>query len=249
MAKIFCYTATGNSLFAAKTIAEKINAEVVPIKQGSVTCADDVIGFIFPVFFWGLPKPVENFIKNINIVNKNSYIFAVTTYGGFTLGELDIVKRILKRKGLHLNYGKRIKSVENYIPIYKINNNEKINNKAFAKITAVANKINNKKCNLVFRNPLGKISNFFNPGNKGGCDKNLNVSGNCKNCGICEKICPAHNIKLEGKNIIFMHNCAHCLACIHACPEKAINWKNKTQNKERYLNPKIKREELINLYK
>jgi len=51
---------------------------------------------------------------------------------------------------------------------------------------------------------------------------------------ICQKICPAANIeKAEGKPI-FQGKCEHCLACLQNCPVCAIDWKNKTQGKDRY---------------
>jgi Fe-S-cluster-containing hydrogenase component 2 len=60
-------------------------------------------------------------------------------------------------------------------------------------------------------------------------------------------MCPRGNIKMTDKGIEFTGNCELCLGCVHSCPQKAINWNNKTQGKERYLNPNIKRSELIDL--
>lgn len=81
VAVIYCFSGTGNSLYAANKISAEINAEVVNMKSVG-ECDADVIGIVFPVYFWGLPKTVERFLGDIRITNKNAYIFAVITYGG-----------------------------------------------------------------------------------------------------------------------------------------------------------------------
>ena len=75
-------------------------------------------------------------------------------------------------------------------------------------------------------------------------DQHFNVSDNCTSCGICAKVCPVDNIKIEGKKPDFLHHCEQCTACIQYCPEKAINFKNKTQSRRRYTHPDINWKEL-----
>jgi epoxyqueuosine reductase QueG len=42
----------------------------------------------------------------------------------------------------------------------------------------------------------------------------------------------------------YKHHCEQCVACIQFCPQKAINYKDATQNRRRYTNPEIKYKEL-----
>ena len=252
MSVIFCYSNTGNSLYAAKKIAQEINATVLPMTNTNYI-DDDVIGFVFPVFYWGLPKHVENFVKNLDIKNKNAYIFSVSTYGGFTLGEQSYLKKILKQKNRRLCYFAKVKAVENYIPSYRVNNNIKIHDATDKKLDKVIKDIKNKKktkfIETMFNHKtiLTIISHSVYPKKCGESDKNFSISSSCNGCGICKKICPAHNIEIKDSKPQFLHNCDHCLSCIHACPKTAINYRNKTYNKERYLNPNIKLDELIKL--
>jgi epoxyqueuosine reductase QueG len=51
----------------------------------------------------------------------------------------------------------------------------------------------------------------------------------------------------QDKKPYFMHHCEQCLACIQHCPAKAINYKDKTQNKKRYTHPDIPWKELAKL--
>lgn len=246
MSKIFCYSATGNSLYAAKKIAEKINAEVLPMSKDTSIVEDKIIGFVFPVFYWGLPKLVENFAQNLKIANKNAYIFSVATYGGGTFGESGYLKKILNQKECRLSFCAKVKAVENYILNYKVNNKPKIHEKFEKKLSKIIEKIKAQKENKSHKTFLNDIIHSFYLKKSGSLDKGFSVSENCSGCGVCEKICPSENVKIKNNKPEFLHNCGVCLACIHACPKAAINL-NKTYKKERYLNPNIKLEELIKL--
>lgn len=92
-------------------------------------CGDltgDVIGFVFPVYFWGLPLTVERFLDNIRITNKSAYVFAVADYGGYAAGVIGAVGKKLSRMGLKLSYGNSVKMGENYIPAFSARDSDKL---------------------------------------------------------------------------------------------------------------------------
>ncbi|MCF2702640.1 4Fe-4S binding protein [Enterocloster clostridioformis] len=60
-------------------------------------------------------------------------------------------------------------------------------------------------------------------------------------------ICPAKNIEIINGFPSFQHRCQQCMACIQLCPQNAINYKNKTQKRQRYHNPNISIQDLIHL--
>ncbi|MCR4790978.1 MAG: EFR1 family ferrodoxin [Treponemataceae bacterium] len=45
----------------------------------------------------------------------------------------------------------------------------------------------------------------------------------CIGCGLCEKICPMHNVKLVNGLPKFGGNCCLCVGCVFNCPKKAIS--------------------------
>lgn len=46
----------------------------------------------------------------------------------------------------------------------------------------------------------------------------------CIGCGLCEKVCVAHNIELKGKSAkIIWDDCVMCGQCTAVCPKKAIS--------------------------
>lgn len=245
MATIFCFSSTGNSLYAAKKIAEAISADVVSMTKPAAVCGDDVVGFVFPAYFWGLPKIVERFILSIDITNKDAYIFTVVTYGGTISGITGIVKNLLKKKGLELSYGANLKSVENYIPGYVVNDSEELHKSADENLAVISIEIAERRRNRPESvTPLNKLIQAAFPGKRGDCDQFFIISEKCNGCGVCQGVCPASNITIENGKPNFKHDCEHCMACIHACPSNAMEWKQSTAGKQRYRNPHIGLQEL-----
>lgn len=246
MASIYCFSATGNSLYVAKQIGEAIEGEVLPMRGNDIVCTDEIIGFEFPTYFWGLPYQVELFISNLEIKSKKPYIFAITTYGGVVWGVLGAIEKLLQKKGHGLNYGKKLKAVENYIPNYKVNDTEqmeqKVNNQLRNIIRDIKGKREIKAGPYTFINQI--IYKFF-PARKKDCDQYFTVSDACNKCGTCEKVCPVNNIDVSKTEVVFKHHCEHCMACSHACPQIAIEWKTGTIGKERFRNRHITLKELV----
>lgn len=68
--KIFYFTATGNSLYVAKRIKEKIrDCELVCIpkisEQEEMVLDDDVIGFVYPIHYAGVPITMYDFLSKL----------------------------------------------------------------------------------------------------------------------------------------------------------------------------------------
>lgn len=246
MAVIYCFSATGNSLYVAKQIGEAIGGQVLPMKNGNINCVDEVIGFVFPTYYWGLPYQVERFISELTITSQNPYIFAVATYGGAVKGICGAVEKLLIKKGQHLSYSKKLKAVENYIPSYKVNDTQGMENKVNAQLKPIIEAVkSNQTIKVESYTFINKIIYKFFPAKEKNCDQYFTVSNQCNHCGTCSKVCPVENIIVEEAEIQFQHHCEHCLACIHACPQVAIEWKKGTVGKERFRNRHISLKELM----
>jgi len=247
MATIYCFTSTGNSLYAAKIIAEKIGGKVAPMK-GSATCGDNVIGFVLPVYFWGLPRIAARFIKNINIKNKEAYIFAVATFGRAAPGVLGLVNQLLKPKGVSLQYGGNLKMLDNYIPVSQVKDSEKTRQGIDKIIEQIAEAVARREKNRIQASSMMNQVMYQSYPDESS-DLFFTVSYSCTGCAVCRDICPVKNISIKKGEPVFKHRCEHCLACLHNCPEAALDWGQKTKGRERYRNAGITLDELLSFNK
>ncbi|MDR1250517.1 MAG: flavodoxin domain-containing protein [Treponema sp.] len=119
---VFYFSGTGNSLRAAKTIARELeNGEIVSMARPfDLTKKYDNIGFVYPTYFWGLPKKVIEFVENINLDhNRDAYYYAITTYGGSAGNAIyQLYELLLNRKGIKLHYGQKLRMFSNYVILY-----------------------------------------------------------------------------------------------------------------------------------
>jgi len=69
--------------------------------------------------------------------------------------------------------------------------------------------------------------------------KKFYATEDCTRCGLCQRICPLHTIKVEDKPVWGRH-CTQCLACLHRCPVRAIQYGKSTQQKGRYVHPDLR---------
>jgi ferredoxin len=247
---VFYFSGTGNSFKVAKTISKELeNCAIVSMaKPFSFTKQYDRIGFVCPVYFWGLPKIVIEFIKTINLQNnKNAYYYSVATYGGLAGNALyQIYELLLDIHSIKLNYGQKLQMFANYVVAYDMSKNgEAIAKKSNKKLVPIINAIKIKK-----NNRINKSTKIFKSMNKkfvetvSDMDKDFSVNTNCIGCGLCKKMCPVQNIEMINNKPQHRHHCEQCMACIQFCPQKAINYKDLTQNRRRYANPEINRDEL-----
>lgn len=90
-AKVYYFTGTGNSLVAARKVADVIGACLEPIakykNEESVKVSEDVVGVVFPVYLallYGVPEIVRDFLNKMDY-NRTTYLFILCTYGGYAV--------------------------------------------------------------------------------------------------------------------------------------------------------------------
>jgi ferredoxin len=59
----------------------------------------------------------------------------------------------------------------------------------------------------------------------------------CIRCGLCARICPAHNIRVMEDGVSFGGRCCLCMRCINQCPQAAIQIGRGTVGKMRWKGP------------
>jgi len=226
---IFYFTGTGNSLIAARKIADSTGAELISIPQvaqGQQVFADDCIGFVYPQYANGLPKMVRSFILGNTF--KADYIFAVDLWSFVHINALGEIASIIP-----LNYGVYLKTPLNFIFLLNSPKNPSaVLVKAEKRLVRITNDILNRKEKPVKpRKGPGNATKYFGKANH-------DVLQSCTKCGICVKVCPASNITLSG-DTQFGDKCELCYACVNLCPAHAIYSNNATLKRRQYQNPFI----------
>lgn len=251
------FSGTGNSLQVAKDLSFELEGTIL-----KVICADtqpypadetvDSIGLVFPVYAWGAPKIVTEFIKKIQ-AKKNTYFFAIATCGGSPGETLLEVHKIFAANGMNLSAGFYLRQPDNYIIWSGAGSEERQNltiSQGKERIKYIAEIIKKKEKHKP--ETSGFLMNLFGSAINGlfrkNCwrqAKNFWVTEKCNQCRICVRICPTSNIQINDNKISWGDKCEQCLACLQWCPNEAIQYKQKTLKRKRYHHPEIQATEML----
>lgn len=250
--KIFYFTATGNSLDIAKRFGSELYSIPKILKGNIFNFEDEKIGIIFPCYDAAAPNIVREFMKKVTL--KSPYIFAIMTYGNFTLGGINWFVKFAESNNIHIHYADKLLMIDNYLPVFDVEKQklkQKNINKNFNRILNNINEnkhyINNSSCLAsIVTSTAHSMLTLPNPNSA----RKFSVGNSCNGCGTCSKVCPRDNINFN-KNIdkskpIFGENCEFCLACINLCPKKAIKLKSEKNPNARFMNENVTLKEIIN---
>lgn len=258
--KILYFTATGNSLHIAKALGGELLSIPQLDKEGRYDFSDDKIGIVFPLHAWGVPSYVVDYLKKASF-NCN-YLFAITTYGIYSGAVAKHLTDIGNEAGFTFDYINKIKMVDNYIPTFDMEKQQKDEHKKNIEkhLAAIKSNVENSKQWILKEPYLNKLSFSLmakrtKPFNKNrikvhiyaeGIEDYIEVNDKCIQCGVCASVCPVDNISMDNENgkIALVDKCFMCLACVHHCPQNAIHLKGEV-NSNRFINKNVKLKEII----
>ena len=246
---IYYFSGCGNSKWLAEELSKNLAEELIFIPNAlknrdlELHCEGEILGFVFPIYAWGVPAIVENFIQQLQFRGTPKYVFMACTCGDETGFAHKQMAKILQEKGLSLNAAFSIVMPETYInlPGFKLDTPQKVQEKIEAarkKIPTFVDDIKNyrkvQKMDIgsMPRLKSGLVRFVFNH-----CiitDRKFKVLETCTSCGLCEKLCPTENIKLSAGRPSWQGNCLNCMACYHHCLQNAIQFGNITAGKGQY---------------
>lgn len=254
---IYYFSGTGNSKFVASSLGKLLNQEIKFIPEVEVeeeNPDENGYGLIFPVYSWGIPPIVKEFVDNfsegfwerLNVLQSKVWCIAVC---GDEIGlTADMLIKLFKGKT-------KIESIwsvimpNNYVllPGFDVDPKQLENEKLAAipnrllkiadgimsgikTIDVIVGKFPYIKSKLIY--PLFVKWGIF--------PSKWHYTESCIGCGKCAKICPLLNIKLnENRHPQWNNHCCSCLACYHICPVHAVEYGKETTKKGQYFFPKL----------
>jgi ferredoxin len=255
---LYYYSGTGNSLSVARDLAAKIeDCELISIanlrRASAIMAESEAVGFVFPLYFAGVPHIVADFVKRINL-EKVNYLFTVVTFGGSPSYALTQFEALLQAKSKTLNAAFHLQMPSNYIIAFYYIYSEAFQQKLFARagqrLEIIAQVVKDRKTqverNSVIVETVARLAaKLWARVNIPAIDRQYLADAKCLGCGTCVQICPAQNITLIAGKPKWLHRCERCMACLQFCPVEAIQCGVKTVKKHRYHHPAVAVKDMI----
>ena len=245
---VFYFTATGNSLFIAKQFSDAPLSIPQELKKGTQVYEADEIGFVFPDFAAAAPMIVREFIEKCQF--KADYIFSVITFGNASVNVAEWWNDFAKGKGVHNNYVNSILMVDNYLPVFDMNEQIKIDKKTDENMASIISAITARK-DYVQAADMGwftkdMLKNMQDMHFSQTCEQLIKLdTDKCIQCSTCSQVCPRGNFSLTSDGLTYSGKCEFCLACIHSCPQHALSLERERNKEARYRHPDISLNEII----
>ncbi len=253
---IFYFSCTGNTQWAARTLANTLEERLVFMNDDSLKGApytlspNERIGFCFPVHGWRPPVMVRRFISHLEVAGAAGHHCWALCTAGDTVGEaMDIFCSDLTTRGIQVNSTYSLLMPESYVglPFMDVDKPEREREKIGAAAKALESygllilhrangehhivrgrwpRINSRVIGHVFVKRLLTDKPFHV------------VDERCERCGRCAKSCPTGALSCKkGALPQWSHDgrCLSCFACYHHCPHHAIEYGRRTKNKGQYV--------------
>ena len=243
---IFVFSGTGNSYHAAKTIAKASGSDLVEMaaavryKRKSYDAGYNDVGFVFPVYYYGLPSIVEEFLETVEVA-RPGHVYAVSTCAGASGMACERLRDILGRR-LDVDAFYDVQMPENAVYYEDVPDKDeagRINAAADAAIGKIVESLG-KKEKGDFRTMAGCDS--FDEAREQYLDLRntelFTVDEKCIECRLCEHICPEQIIRVYHRRPVWDDiQCSMCMGCVNMCPKRAIQMSDLTQDRGRYFHP------------
>lgn len=209
---ILYFTATGNSLYVARQLA-------------------DEIGIVYPIYGQMPPNMVRRFIQKARL--KAAYKFAVLTYGNMQFVAAGIWDELSRKSGNAFDYITSILMVDNWLPNFDMNEQIKIDKHIPERLERITADIAARKHEIPSTEERARqlFDRFIRDR---GLDPEVGylmhsedyfvVTDACIGCAVCTEVCPRGNYELTSTGVKTEGDCDFCFACIQNCPQKAIKF-------------------------
>lgn len=214
------------------------------IHQEDLNFKADKIGIVAPVYGHEVPNMVKDFLRKAHF--DTDYFYMVLTYGNRHGGASELAQNFFKEQGIDPSYINVILMVDNYLPVFDMEEQIKIDKhvdeqikqikedidagkKMISSVTDEDHRVHQMYLDIVASHPKDMYKKLYV------------ITDSCIGCSICEKICPKGCFHVKDQRSYWNgQECITYMACIHTCPTKAIQMTISEKNPHaRYRNENI----------
>lgn len=106
-----------------------------------------VIGIVFPDYRAFAPLMVQRFLQEVTL--KAPYLFSIITFGNYDCNVIESWNKFAIEQGVHFNYITTVKMVDNYLPVFDMAEQIKMDKQEEAQLQqAVADVLQEKEWNI-----------------------------------------------------------------------------------------------------
>ena len=253
---IYYFSGTRNSRYAAMRLGGLIGEDVrfIPsidaYTENIDVTNDKSVGFVFPVYAWGVPPIVIHFIETLpetfmeDIQNHEIPVWCVATCGDETGMAVEMLRKGLKKRGIVLSGAWSLIMPNVYVLLPGFGTDSKDVeirklSEAVGRIAHIADCINSgMREEDVYLGPWPRLktSVVYPLFRKWGVNtKKWHYTEACIGCGKCAKVCPVGNIAMTDGRPRWGTDCTSCCACYHVCPTRGAQYGTVTKNAGQYM--------------
>lgn len=228
---VYYFSGTGNSEFVARKIAQYTSdecsfiPEVFSNMQSDIqVAADEVIGVVCPIYAWGVPECVANFLQHVK-VDKKAYAYIVATCGSSAGGALRAIEKVFP-----YNSAYSVRMPENCTALFKTDSEELQREK----INVARQLLPRIAQGILARTEAYDVKEGFEASLKTAVVNPLftaffmrtsrfKVSDECTGCASCAESCPFGIIEMQDNRPQWKSDrCQMCMRCVMVCPVRAL---------------------------
>lgn len=243
---IFTFSATGNSYHVARRVSESTGVPMVDLaaavryKRFLYDAKGEDVGFVFPVYYLGLPAMVRTLAENLEVRNPG-HVYCIVTCGGSSGMASKMLDDCLGGR-LDIDASYDIRMPDNAIFAFDPPTKEEaetILSGSEEVLDGIIDSVKNKEKGDFLKNGnQPESAELYSKYDEARVTDKFWITNRCIECRICEEVCPEQIIKIYHRKPVWDEDrCSMCMSCLNLCPKQAIQFGDTTESRGRYHHP------------